>query len=266
MSPAGARVGLEVAVARKAFRAASGETRVALRDVCFTLKPGEVGALLGPSGCGKTTLLRIIAGLDPDFEGRVLPPAPHKKLGMVFQEPRLLPWRTVAQNLRLAGASAETGLDDIVAALGLAGHLEHFPGELSLGLARRVAIARAFAIAPDLLLLDEPFVSLDAALALRLRAEFMALVETHKATTLIVTHDVEEAISLADRIILLSGAHDRRSFHRDAAPCADAGPRSGAERQDRFAHCESSFVIRPAFGTDPMAATSAALSSRWDLL
>lgn len=208
MSPAGARVGLEVAIARKAFRAASGETRVALHDVGFTLKPGEVCGLLGPSGCGKTTLLRIIAGLEHDFEGRVLPPSPHK-LGMVFQEPRLLPWRTVAQNLRLAGASAETGLDEIVAALGLAGHLDHFPGELSLGLARRVAIARAFAVKPNLLLLDEPFVSLDAALALRLRAELMALVETHKATTLIVTHDVEEAISLADRIIVLAGAPGR---------------------------------------------------------
>ncbi|WP_407341118.1 ABC transporter ATP-binding protein [Methylocapsa polymorpha] len=208
MSPAGGRNGLEVAITLKAFRAASGETRVALRDVGFALKPGEVCALLGPSGCGKTTLLRIVAGLDHDFDGRVWLPSPHR-LGMVFQEPRLLPWRTVSQNLRLAGASPETGLDEIVAALGLAAHLDHFPGELSLGLARRVAIARAFAVKPDLLLLDEPFVSLDAALAMRLRAELMALVETHRATTLIVTHDVEEAISLADRIIVLSGAPGR---------------------------------------------------------
>jgi sulfonate transport system ATP-binding protein len=208
MSPAGDRVGLEVAIALKAFRAASGETRIALRDIGFTLKSGEVCALLGPSGCGKTTLLRIVAGLDHDFEGRIRLRTPHK-LGMVFQEPRLLPWRTVAQNLGLAGASAETDLDDIVAALGLAEHLDHFPGELSLGLARRVAIARAFAVKPDLLLLDEPFVSLDAALALRLRTELASLVETHRATTLIVTHDLEEAISLADRILVLSGAPGR---------------------------------------------------------
>ncbi len=208
MSHAGGRVGLDVAVARKAFRAASGETRVALRDVGFALKPGEVAAVLGPSGCGKTTLLRIVAGLDLDFEGRVSL-SPGRRLGMVFQEPRLLPWRTVAQNLRFAGASEATGLDEIVNALGLAAHLDHFPGELSLGLARRVAIARAFAVAPDLLLLDEPFVSLNSALALRLRAELMALVETHKATTLIVTHDVDEAISLADRILVLAGAPGR---------------------------------------------------------
>ena len=99
-----------------------------------------------------------------------------------------------------AGACARHG----IAALGLSQHLSHFPGELSLGLARRVAIARAFAISPDLLLLDEPFVSLDAALALRLRAELLALVEARKVTTLLVTHDIDEAIALADRIVILS--------------------------------------------------------------
>jgi NitT/TauT family transport system ATP-binding protein len=194
---------LDVAIARKSLRTAAGESRSVLHDVAFALKSGEVGAVLGPSGCGKTTLLRLIAGLDRDFEGTVRLPSPHR-IGMVFQEPRLLPWRTVAQNLALAGAAAGPGLDEIVAALGLARHLDHFPGELSLGLARRVAIARAFGIMPDLLLLDEPFVSLDAALALRLRAELMALVEARKATTLLVTHDIEEAIALADRIFILS--------------------------------------------------------------
>ncbi len=194
---------LEVNVARKALKTAAGESRIVLRDIAFTLKAGEVGAVLGPSGCGKTTLLRIIAGLDRDFAGEVRLPSRHK-IGMVFQEPRLLPWRTVRQNLELAGALPGPALDDVVAALGLARHLDHFPGELSLGLARRVAIARAFAILPDLLLLDEPFVSLDAALALRLRAELLALVEARKTTTLIVTHDIEEAIALADRVLILS--------------------------------------------------------------
>ncbi|HYP57162.1 MAG TPA: ABC transporter ATP-binding protein [Beijerinckia sp.] len=203
MFPAGARKELDVSITRKAFRSATGETRVILRDLAFTLAEGEVCALLGPSGCGKTSLLRIIAGLDKDFEGNVILP-PWAKLAMVFQEPRLLPWRTVAQNLTLAGATNGPELAAIVAALGLTEHLDHFPGELSLGLARRVAIARAFAIKPDLLLLDEPFVSLDAALAMRLREELLGLVEARKVTTLIVTHDVEEAISLADRIILLS--------------------------------------------------------------
>jgi sulfonate transport system ATP-binding protein len=153
-------------------------------------------------------LLRIISGLDSDFEGRIVLPSPHR-IGMVFQEPRLLPWRSVAQNLRLGRPSRENDLAEIVAALRLSKHLDHFPGELSRGLARRVAIARAFAVKPDLLLLDEPFVSLDAALAARLREELLALVMKRKATTLIVTHDVEEAISIAGRIIVLSAAPGR---------------------------------------------------------
>jgi sulfonate transport system ATP-binding protein len=195
----------EVSIARKTLRTASGQTRAVLHDVAFSLRKGEICALLGPSGCGKTVLLRIISGLDSDFEGRIVLPSRHK-IGMVFQEPRLLPWRSVAQNLRLVGSSSENDLAEIVAALHLSQHLDHFPGELSLGLARRVAIARAFAVKPDLLLLDEPFVSLDAALAARLREELLALVLKRKATTLIVTHAVEEAISLADRIVVLSAA------------------------------------------------------------
>jgi sulfonate transport system ATP-binding protein len=201
----GHRMELEVSISRKALRTVAGQTRVVLHDVAFSLRQGEICALLGPSGCGKTTLLQIISGLDPDFEGRVALPSPHR-IGMVFQEPRLLPWRSVAQNLRLASASSESDLAEIAAALHLSKHLDHFPGELSLGLARRVAIARAFAVKPDLLLLDEPFVSLDASLAAQLRDELLALVLKRKATTLIVTHDVEEAISLAGRIVVLSAA------------------------------------------------------------
>ena len=199
---------LDVSIARKALRTASGQTRSILHDVDFSLRQGEVCALLGPSGCGKTTLLRIVSGLDADFEGRLVLPREHK-IGMVFQEPRLLPWRSVAQNLRLVGTSSDNDLAEIIAALRLSRHLDHFPGELSLGLARRVAIARAFAVKPDLLLLDEPFVSLDAALAARLREELLALVLKRKATTLIVTHDVEEAIAIADRILVLSAAPGR---------------------------------------------------------
>jgi sulfonate transport system ATP-binding protein len=204
----GRRMELEVSIARKALRATSGQTRVVLHDVAFSLRKGEICALLGPSGCGKTVLLRIISGLDNDFEGRIVFPSPHR-IGMVFQEPRLLPWRSVVQNLRLVGSSSENDLAEIAAALRLSDHLDHFPGELSLGLARRVAIARAFAVKPDLLLLDEPFVSLDASLAARLREELLALVLKRKATTLIVTHDVEEAVSIAGRIVVLSAAPGR---------------------------------------------------------
>jgi len=204
MSPVGDLGRLEVSVKNKAFSAATGGTLRVIDGLTFSLGKGEVGALVGPSGCGKTTLLRIIAGLDPAYEGSVGLPD-HGRLGMVFQEPRLLPWRTLEQNVRLAAPDAtDSDLDALFATLGLSAHRQHYPGELSLGLARRVALARAFAVHPDLLLLDEPFVSLDDALALRLRDELAELVTRRPVTTLLVTHNVEEAIALADRLFLLS--------------------------------------------------------------
>jgi len=204
MSRAGAPKQLEIKIARKAFRTSNGEVREVLRDFSMSLDPGQIYALVGPSGSGKTTLLRIIIGLDHDFEGTVAL-LPDTRIGMVFQEPRLLPWRSVFDNLRLAAPQAsETYLRKIAADLGIAEHLRYFPGELSLGLARRVALARAFAVDPNLLVLDEPFVSLDTVLAKRLGDELAALVERTKVTTLIVTHDIDEAIRLADHIMLLS--------------------------------------------------------------
>jgi len=204
MSPVGVRNRLDVAIKRKSFVAASGGNHRVLDELSFSLGAGEVAALVGPSGCGKTTLLRIIAGLDRDYDGSVALPA-HGTLGMVFQEPRLLPWRTVEQNVRLAApAVTDAALDALFQTLGLAAHRGHFPGELSLGLARRVALARAFAVEPELLLLDEPFVSLDDALAVRLREELAELVNRRPVTTLLVTHNVDEAIALADRLLLLS--------------------------------------------------------------
>ena len=209
MSPAGVLERLEVAIKQKAYRAATGGTLRVIDGLTFSLGKGEVGALVGPSGCGKTTLLRIIAGLDADYEGEVRLPD-HGRLGMVFQEPRLLPWRTLEQNVRLAAPQVtDDELTTLFAALGLSAHRQHYPGELSLGLARRVALARAFAVNPNLLLLDEPFVSLDDALATRLRDELAELVTRRPVTTLLVTHNVEEAIALADRLFLLSPSPTR---------------------------------------------------------
>jgi len=209
MSPAGVPGRLEVAITRKTFRAAAGGELHVLNNLTLTLANGEVGALVGPSGCGKTTLLRIIAGLDRDYDGSVLLPD-HGKLGMVFQEPRLLPWRTLEQNVRLAAPQAsDASIDALFRTLGLEAHRDHYPGELSLGQARRVALARAFAVEPDLLLLDEPFVSLDDALAARLRDELAELVSRRPVTTLLVTHNVEEAVGLADRLFLLSASPAR---------------------------------------------------------
>ena len=204
-----APVRLEVAIKHKSYSAATGGSLQIISGLTLSLRNGEVGALVGPSGCGKTTLLRIIAGLDRNFEGSVQLPD-HGRLGVVFQEPRLLPWRTLEQNVRLAAPEVtDATLDALFGALGLASHRHHYPGELSLGLARRVALARAFAVDPDLLLLDEPFVSLDDALALRLRDELIDLVNRRPVTTLLVTHNLDEAIALADRVFLLTASPAR---------------------------------------------------------
>jgi ABC-type nitrate/sulfonate/bicarbonate transport system ATPase subunit len=204
MSRVGDRARLEARVARKSFRSASGQNVPVIADLSFVLKEGETGALIGPSGCGKSTLMRILAGLDRDFEGSVHVPA-DGRLGMVFQEPRLLPWRSVEDNVRLAAPNvSEAEVVALFAALGLSEHRTHFPGELSVGLARRTALARAFAVRPTLLLLDEPFVSLDAPLARQLQRDLARLVESRGMITVLVTHDLDEAIALADRIFVLS--------------------------------------------------------------
>jgi NitT/TauT family transport system ATP-binding protein len=204
MSRVGDRARLEARVASKSFRTAAGQSVPVLADLSFALAEGETGALIGPSGCGKSTLMRILAGLDRDFDGSVQVPA-HGKVSMVFQEPRLLPWRSVEDNVRLAAPHAsEAEVAALFAALGLSEHRTHFPGELSVGLARRTALARAFAVRPTLLLLDEPFVSLDTPLARQLQGDLARLVESRSMITVLVTHDLDEAIALADRIFILS--------------------------------------------------------------
>lgn len=191
----------------------------AVIDFNLEVTKGEFIAFLGPSGCGKTTTLRIVAGLDPAFEGRVSRPG-QGRLGIVFQEPRLLPWRTVEENVTLArdAAGLPRGAEEpLYAMLGLSAHRDRYPRELSLGLARRAAIARAFAVEPDLLLLDEPFVSLDPETAARLRAELAALHVRTRPTTLLVTHDIDEALQLADVVFVLSGQPGRIVAHMPVA-------------------------------------------------
>ncbi|KRR25791.1 ABC transporter ATP-binding protein [Bradyrhizobium lablabi] len=195
---------LEVDITSKTFRNAAGEQHDVISGVAFALAAGEVGVLVGPSGCGKSTILRILAGLDPDFQGRVSRPA-GARIGFVFQEPRLLPWRSVEENVRLVAPLAdEAKLLALFEILELKAHRNHFPGELSLGLARRVALARAFAIEPEFLILDEPLASLDVALAARLRDEIAMLMGGRSMIALLVTHDVDDAVRLGDRLFLLS--------------------------------------------------------------
>lgn len=183
---------------------------IALDGMSLDVAGGEIVALIGPNGCGKSTFLRVAAGLLAPERGRMgldgdAVTSPDPRIGLVFQEPRLLPWRTVEDNVRLVAPDiADADLSALFTVLELDSHRAHFPGELSLGLARRVALARAFSVKPDLLLLDEPFVSLDASLAVRLREQLVSLVESRAMTTLLVTHDLEEAARLADRVFLLS--------------------------------------------------------------
>ena len=155
---------LDIQIRAKRF----GEA-VVLRDLNLQIEDGEVVAITGRSGVGKTTLLNIIAGLDLAFEGKVSPAPDDSRVGYVFQEPRLLPWRTVSENLCLACGITLEAAQQWLADVGLAGEGEKVPGQLSLGMQRRVAVARALAIRPDVLLLDEPFASLDAETATEMR-------------------------------------------------------------------------------------------------
>lgn len=205
IQPAGEKSLLDIRIDAKIYRGANGETVEAVRGFALQLAPRSFTALLGPSGCGKTTILRIVSGLDSDYQGEVRWHAP-PRIGFVFQEPCLLPWRTVRQNIQLMQADSfgESELLELIARLGLNELMNRFPGELSLGLARRAALARAFAYAPNVLLLDEPFASLDEGTAARLRALLYQIWASQPVTALLVTHNLREAIELADRLVLLA--------------------------------------------------------------
>lgn len=201
---------LEVARVSKSYATPAGR-RPALHDVSFEVEPGEFAVVLGPSGCGKTTLLRLISGLDPRYEGsiRVAP----GRLGFVFQEPRLLPWLSAADNVRLAlDSSRLEGTADAEAWLrrvGLAAYARAYPHQLSLGMQQRVALARACAVRPRLLLMDEPMSALDEVTAGAVAEHLVELWQGERPTVLMVTHRVEEAVSLADRIWVLTAAPGR---------------------------------------------------------
>src|SRR5215211_7581317 len=185
----------------------------ALAGVSLAVREAEIVALVGGSGCGKTTLLRLIAGLDRASEGEVRLDGetirePHPAVGIVFQEPRLLPWLSVAENVGfglgdLKPAERRVRVDHALTKVGLSDHARRWPRELSGGQQQRVAIARAFVTAPKVLLLDEPFSALDAFTRASLHEHLLALWEASRPTVVIVTHDVEEAVSLADRVVVM---------------------------------------------------------------
>jgi sulfonate transport system ATP-binding protein len=193
---------------------ASGVTRIfgdreVLHGLDISIAPGEFAALLGRSGTGKSTLLRILGGLDPDYSGEVLVP---QRRAVVFQEPRLLPWQRVLPNVALGlkpTSSNDRGRlrDRSISALsevGLAAHARAWPVTLSGGEAQRVALARALVREPQLMLLDEPFGALDALTRARMHGLLQDLCARHRPAVLLVTHDVDEAILLADRVLVLT--------------------------------------------------------------
>jgi ABC-type nitrate/sulfonate/bicarbonate transport system ATPase subunit len=203
---------LEIDIRKKSFpqNPPLGE-RLVLDDIRITIRAGEFLALVGPSGCGKSTLLHIVAGLDKHYEGRITwldevsgSPA---RLGYVFQNPRLLPWLNLRDNIALVlddpDAKREE-IDSLLEATGLMPFSQYHPSQLSVGMQRRAALARAFVIEPSLLIMDEPFVSLDGPSALQLRELLLQILAIRRTTVIFVTHDLHEATMLADRLLFLS--------------------------------------------------------------
>jgi sulfonate transport system ATP-binding protein len=203
----------------KAFTRSTGEAVQALSDISLEVRAGEVLCVLGASGCGKSTLLRIVAGLERPDSGRVATggtPVDGAGLerGFVFQDHRLVPWMTVRDNIelglhRLSGDARRKAAEAKLKLVGLTGSGDAYPSQLSGGMAQRVAIARALAHQPRVLLLDEPFGALDAITRMQLQDELLHVRASEHITTILVTHDIEEALYLGDRIVVLSSRPGR---------------------------------------------------------
>jgi len=206
---------LEIARVTKAFADGAGVNHTALEQVELSIGEHEIVSLVGTSGCGKSTLLRLVSGLERPSGGSVLlqgksVAGPSPAVGMVFQEPRLMPWLTVAENIRLAlldlpRAEQEWRIAEVLEKVGLAGFARALPRQLSGGMAQRVAIARALVRRPSVLLLDEPFSALDSFTRLKLQDHLAELWNQERFTLILVTHDVEEAVLISDRVVILRG-------------------------------------------------------------
>jgi len=198
---------MSAVIARGVGRSFDG--REIFSDIDLDIDRNEFVALLGRSGTGKSTLLRALGGLDSEYDGSVLVPDARS---VVFQEPRLLPWRRVRANVQLGlprNARTQQRADEALAEVGLSVHADAWPVTLSGGEAQRVALARALVREPELLLLDEPFGALDALTRLKMHGLLRQLCRRHQPAVLLVTHDVDEAIVLADRVLVLDGGRFR---------------------------------------------------------
>ncbi len=205
----------EFIVVDNVSRTFSGENVVtAIQDISFTLKKGEFLCIVGQSGCGKSTLLRAMAGIDPKHEGTVringkLVDRPDKSRGMVFQESRLLDWMNVRQNVGfslsgLSRAEKEALVEEYVSLVGLSDFKNSYPRELSGGMAQRVSIARALVNQPEVLFMDEPFGALDYMTKINMQNELLKIRNNNRMTVIFVTHDIDEAVYLSDKILVMS--------------------------------------------------------------
>lgn len=194
-----------------------GERQV-LEDISLQIREGEFLSVIGVSGCGKSTLLRIIGGLEKETSGTVLVNGnkvekPSRKTGFIFQDHRLLPWLTVEENVRFGldpkNPDNDRLIDENLELVGLSDFKKSYPGELSGGMSQRVAIARALANHPDILLLDEPFGALDAMTRINMQQELRKIWEKEKITMILITHDIEEAVYLGERVVVLSSRPGR---------------------------------------------------------
>jgi NitT/TauT family transport system ATP-binding protein len=266
---------LVVRVRRKSY---PGAPRPALESLEMSAAAGEIVGIVGPSGCGKSTLLGIVAGLDRAFEGAVEVDgrpvegaadggAPAVRLGMMFQASRLMPWLTVLDNLRLvlgrdpaATARARRLLHDV----GLEEAADTYPGRLSGGMQRRVALARAFAVEPELLLLDEPLVSLDAPTASRLRRQLVELWQGTRPAVLYVTHELREALAVADRVLFLSPGPGRVVLELPVGLARPREPGDAAvgELHDRILRQHPEILAGAADRRDPGAESAPGVAAR----
>jgi ABC-type nitrate/sulfonate/bicarbonate transport system ATPase subunit len=206
---------LSVRAVSKAFITADGSELAVLDNVSLSVSAGQLVSILGPSGCGKSTLLRLIAGLDEPTRGRIVVgnvpiTGPSAERGLVFQDPNLFPWLTVRRNVQ-SGLVATGRLrsrrhevDEFIRLVGLEGFESSYPHQLSGGMAQRAALARALITHPTLLLLDEPLGALDAFTRMRMQDEVLRLWSARGTTMLLVTHDIDEAIYMSDRIIIMT--------------------------------------------------------------
>ena len=205
-------IGLSLAGVSRAFVGANGPV-VALDDVDLSIAPGEFVSLVGPSGCGKSTLLRAVAGLDTEYDGEILADGrpvrgPDLSRGIVFQEPRLFPWLSLTENvafgLRASRPERDMRVRELIELVGLVGFENAYPHQLSGGMAQRAAIARALAPSPGVLLLDEPCGALDAFTRMRLQDALQDIWLASRTTAILVTHDIEEAIDLGQRVVVMT--------------------------------------------------------------